>query len=106
MAEKYKTNVVQKSTSMWNKSLPAMNNGKNTKSEMGVDRNKINRSAGDMYKKPGKTGKGMASSRSDESSSETGPIKAGNDNAKRYGGVPQPEQFTNACGPKKTKFIW
>jgi hypothetical protein len=101
MAEK--NQLKQKSGSFTPRGLPALNQGK-TSSEMAATK-RGGSDAGEMYKKPGKTGKGMASARSDESSSETGPIKGGDDNKKRYSGTPQPEQYSNACGPKKTRFI-
>lgn len=58
---------------------------------------------GEMYKKPKDT-RSLGNHR-DMSSGESMPRKAGDDNKKRYSGVKQPEQYSNGCGPQKTKFI-
>lgn len=62
------------------------------------------RSAGEMYKKPGAmTLKGKNAK--DMSSGQSLPSKGGDDNKKRYAGVAQPVQYSNASGPKGTKFV-
>jgi hypothetical protein len=86
------------------KGIVAVNDLRKTSSEMAATK-RGGSDAGEMYKKPGKTGKGMASARSNESSSETGPIKVSDDNKKRYAGIAQPEAYSNAAGPKPTRFI-
>jgi hypothetical protein len=58
---------------------------------------------GDYYKKP-KTAMSLGSHK-DMSSGESMPKKGGDDNKKRYAGTPQPEQYSNSCGPQKTKFV-
>ena len=91
------------------KGIPAMNDLRKTKSEMPANKRSSGASAGDMYKKPGKTGRGLVGARSDESSGEVGPLKQssgpGCDNSKTYGGRKQPIAFSNADGEKPTRFI-
>ena len=99
MAEK--NQLKSKSGSFTPRGLPALNQGK-TSSEMAATK-RGGSDAGDMYKKPGKTGKGMASARSDKSSSETGPIKGSSKSV--YQGCKQPIAYSNADGEKPTRFI-
>lgn len=105
----YANQMKQKSLGYAPKGIPGLNTGKN-RSEQGIDKNKkVNtQGAGKMFKDPGKTGKGLASSRKDMSSSNTGPLKgnkgAGCNNMVTYKGVNQPTQFSND-GPKRTKFV-
>lgn len=58
---------------------------------------------GDYYKKP-KEAMSLGTHK-DMSSGQSLPIKKGDDNKKRYSGTVQPEQYSNACGPQKTKFV-
>ena len=86
-----------------------LNNGKNTKSEQGrPEKRSGGNSAGDMYKKPGKTGKGLASSRSDQSSGQSLPTKCmnvpGGNNTRTYSDAKQNAAYNNE-GPRPTKFI-
>lgn len=86
------------------KGVVAMNDGKKTRSEMPANKRRSGGSEGEMYKKPGKTGRGMASARSDQSSSETGPLPCNYKPVNQA--VPQPTQYSNDAGPRKTKFVW
>lgn len=63
------------------------------------------RPAGEMYKKPSAmTLKGKSAK--DQSSGQSNPTKGGDDNKKRYAGMPQPVQFSNADQPSGTcKFV-
>lgn len=62
------------------------------------------REAGEKYKKPGNlTLRGKNAK--DMSSGQSNPYKGGDDNKKRYAGVPQPMQYSNEATPRKTKFV-
>lgn len=85
------------------KGLEALNKGK-TKSEMIVSKNKAVKSGGEMWKAPNAKPR-LQKKDDDKSSGQSMPIKSGDDNKKRYNGIEQPTQYSNAVGPKKTKFV-
>lgn len=62
------------------------------------------RSAGAMYKTPN-VGTLRGKNATDKSSGQSNPVKQSASDKKRYAGVAQPVQYSNATGPKGTTFV-
>lgn len=60
------------------------------------------RESGKIFKSPGRRHGGTVQ---DQSSGQSLPISRGDDNKKRYTTNVQPEQYSNANTPRKTKFV-
>ena len=84
------------------KGVQAMNKGKTKSSDM-APKKFGQPKGGEMYKKP--MDSRVLGKHRDESSGESLPRKCGDDNKKRYSGHEQPVQYSNAVGPRLTKFV-
>lgn len=82
--------------------IEALNKGKTKSSDM-PPKMKAKPQGGDFYKKPGQMG--LRGTHKDMSSGQSMPIKAGDDNKKRYNGVPQSAAFSMEGGVRPTKFV-
>jgi len=83
--------------------IPAMNKGKTKSTDMPPKKHNPAGQGGKYWKEAKEPG--LRGSHKDMSSGASLPVKAGDDNKKRYNGVRQPVQHSNAEGPQLTKFV-